>query len=284
MGSLKIIKPGLMTSIQDAGRNGLAYYAVPHSGVMDKESADLANVLLGNNISYPVIECTSIAPSIEFLSDGIIAISGASCNYKLNSLPIDTSTAIHVSKDDILTSGPYTDGLRGYIALDGMIQRKKCLGSLSYNSYPYNSIIEKSLLKRNDIVEWRSEKKDTSHIMIKQGKISDARLQLIAGPEYHYLTEEAKRSLVTQNYCVTNDSNRMGIRLSSDSLIAEIKKLKHSVPVFPGIIQLTTEGQLIVIMRDGQTTGGYPRIAYMRTEEMNKLSQVRIGEGIRFSF
>lgn len=284
MGKLKIIKPGIMTSIQDLGRQGLAYYAISASGVMDSDSAQLANILIGNNESYPVIECTSIAPMIEFLSDGKIALTGAECKYLLNNKSIKNNTPYQIKKGDILTGGTYTNGLRGYIAVDGKIKRDSYLGSISYHSYPHNDFIKKSLLKKNNIVEWYSENNDTSDTSVHIKRSDDNIINIVEGPEYSYLTQANKDQLISQYYNITAQTNRMGIRLSGFPIIADKNNLDHSVAVFPGVMQLTSSGQLIILLQDAQTTGGYPRIAYIRNDQLSKLNQIRIGQEIRFSF
>ena len=283
MGALKIIKPGLMTTLQDRGRHGYAYYAIATSGVMDTYSAELANLIVGNDNNYPVIEFTNIPPVIEFITDGIMALTGAECSYLLNNIPIKINSPHRIKKGDILKGRPFSKGLRGYLAVSGQIKRNKYLNSMSYHSYPHNDIIKHSLLKKNDIVEWQSETKEISDLSINIKSTKDNIVKIKPGPEYGYLSQSNKEQLIFQVFKITPDSNRMGLRLSSLPIICNKINLDYSVAVFPGIIQLTSSGQLIIILQDGQTTGGYPRIAYISIKELSRLNQIRISKEIRFS-
>ena len=271
-----------MTSIQDKGRHGHAYHAISAAGAMDSDSAQLANTIIGNDENYPVIESTSIAPTIEFLSVGVIALTGAECRYQLNNDVIKNNTAYVIKKGDILKGGTFTKGLRGYLAVNGKIKRVSYLGSISYHSYPHNRIIKQSLLKKNDIIEWHSEIKNIPHTSIHIKNTSSNIIKIKAGPEYSSLSKINKYQLTNQSYKITSQSNRMGIRLNSHPIIADKRRLDHSVAVLPGIIQLSSSGQLIILLQDSQTTGGYPRIAYIRDTELSQLNQIRIGTQVQF--
>lgn len=282
MGSLRIIKSGLLTTIQDKGRVGYSYYAISSGGVMDRLSADHTNLIIGNEADYPIIECTSVAPTFEFLTSGYFAVGGADCKYTLNGNPIHMYSCIKANKGDFLSGGNYLNGLRGYIALNGKINREKYLNSISYHSYPYNDLIKSSKLGKNDIIQWQSESVPNLNVELKSNNHFGKDIKIERGPEFDFLSHEKKEQFLNESFQITNHSNRMGIRLSGPELLAKVSHLKESVPVFPGIIQLTPQGQLIIILQDGQTTGGYPRIAYIRTNELNKLNQVKIGEEINF--
>jgi len=102
MNSFEIIKPGLMTSIQDVGRKGLAYFAIPQSGVMDQNAARIALLLLNKNENSPLLECTTIAPQLQFHAPTRIVITGADFNWKINNEPIRRNEILKIKKDDIL--------------------------------------------------------------------------------------------------------------------------------------------------------------------------------------
>ncbi len=124
MPSLEIIKPGLLSSIQDRGRKGLAYYAIPGSGVMDANAAKIALLLLHQPADSPLIECTSIAPHIQFHDATQIAIAGADFSWTLNHTPMQVNTVVAVKPGDVLRGKMARDGFRAYIAIDGRLKLK----------------------------------------------------------------------------------------------------------------------------------------------------------------
>ncbi len=279
MGSCKIIKSGILTSLQDIGRCGYAYYAIPPSGAMDIESAQRANLILANPISYPVIECTLIPPSIEFLSHAMIAVTGAPSRWTLNGKTIDTDSYIQINKGDILAGSPLKNGLRSYIGISGQINAPDFLGSCSYNSYLPSDFYNIKKIEKGDIIEWKEYQQDIPDITIHEDRdLDNLRIILKKGPEYNSLDKQSKDLLSKgTKYIISPQSNRMGARLTGQKLVCKPSHLGHSMPVIPGMIQLTPSGQMIVVLQDGQTTGGYPRIAYIATADLSLFNQLAIG-------
>jgi len=270
-GSLEIIKSGLMTSIQDIGRKGLAYYGIPVSGVMDENAAKIALLLLGKNESEAVIECTSIAPEIEFKDDTKIAISGADFGWKINSMPVQLNQILHIKPGDCLKGKFAKSGMRGYIALAGKLDINPIYSSHSTYTNAKLGGYEGRLLQKGDILTWSQ----------KSSKQNDV-IEIHKGPEYDWLSKEAKDLLLTATYKIKPDTNRMGMRLDGQVLTAKSYQLPASSPILPGFIQLPPNGQPIVVLQDGQTIGGYPRIAYLKKSMINKLNQIPIGHKINF--
>jgi len=271
MQSFEIIKPGMMTSIQDFGRKGLAYYAIPTSGVMDQNAAKIALLLLHKSEDTPLLECTSIAPHILFLAATRIVITGANFNWKINTQPVLRNTILELNKGDVLKGQFADEGMRGYIAFEGDLVLDKIYNS--YSTYTNAKIggYEGRLLKKGDIIEWE----DSNDIFSQQNIIP-----IFKGPEYDFLTEASKKLLTEKVFRIGADSNRMGIRLEGEKLEATSYQLKNSVPVLPGFIQLPPSGLPIIILQDGQTTGGYPRIAYIHEESLWELNQIPLGGNI----
>ncbi len=273
MPSLEIIKPGLMTSVQDLGRIGMAYYAIPHSGVMDKNAAKIANLLLNKKEECALIECTSSAPQIQFNDSTQIAISGANFNWEINGEPILRNSIIPIKKGDVLKGHHSKDGLRGYIAIKGHLKIDKVYRS--YSTYMNAGIggYKGRLLKKGDLIEWT-----TYSTALENEKI----IPIKPGPEYEFLSEASKNILDKNLYKIGMDSNRMGIRLKGPKLSCSIHQLENSLPVLPGFIQLPPSGLPIVVLQDGQVTGGYPRIAYVPSRFLSELNQIPLGGGFRF--
>ena len=281
MPSCHILKPGIYTSLQDRGRKGMAFYAIPPSGYMDAHAATLANRLIGNNLDYPVIECSLAGPTIAFDSDALISITGADMQWQLDRLAVPINQTIHIKKGQILKGGYAINGLYGYIAIQGKIE-----ATLSYGSSSGYSPAELGHLKGrpynvSDRITWQIAdhyKADSSHHNIPD--IPDT-IQLIKGPEYHLLDKNSQHLLTTSQFLKTSDSNRMGARLSGP-ILKTTQPLTHSVPVVPGHMQLAPSGQPIVVLNDGQTTGGYPRIALLSKEMRNAFNRIGIGKPMSF--
>lgn len=282
MPSLTFIKPGLYTTIQDQGRSGLAYYAIPKSGAMDSVAAAQANTLVGNDVSAPVIECTMMGPHILFHSPATIALSGAELRWKINDQPAIMSSTIRVNSGDKLTSGSAKEGLRSYLAIRGLRSSQS-----NYNScaaYNYAGLGHKGgrPIVKGDELSWETVEDSTLDIQLTAGSTKKI-FRIFPGPEYALLTAESKKTLTTISFHITPNSNRMGAKLQGQQLQLS-SGLTNSVGVLPGFIQLPPRGQPIVILQDGQTTGGYPRIAYMKEETLSAFNQQGFKVPFKFYF
>jgi antagonist of KipI len=273
MSGFEIIKPGLLTTIQDFGRKGFAYYAIPKSGVMDKNAAKIAQLILGKDEDWPLIECTSMAPTIQFHGATSIAISGADFNWKINNETLPLNALIKVEKGDVLIGQFAKDGLRAYLAINNPLKLDKIYDS--YSTYINAGIggYQGRILKKGDIVEWQTQEND-----IKNERL----IPIKEGPEFHLLSNASKRNLMENVYKIGTDSNRMGIRLKGPKLESSIYQLENSLPVLPGFIQLPPSGLPIIILQDGQISGGYPRIAYVQEKHLSGLNQIPLGGSFRF--
>ncbi|GLR18022.1 5-oxoprolinase subunit C family protein [Portibacter lacus] len=269
-GSLEILKPGLMTSIQGVGRKGLAYYAIPPSGAMDENAAQVALLLLGKNEEDPVLEFTSLAPEIKFHESTQIVITGADFNWKINNQSISLNTVMSVHNGDVLKGSFAKKGLRGYLAIKGKLDIGRVYHSYSTYANAKLGGFHGRFLKKGDVLYWSDDELDMDQVV-----------PFYQGPEYAFLSDTAKDLLVSTVYKISPDTNRMGMRLVGERLESTSYQLENSVPVLPGFIQLPPNGQPIILLQDGQTTGGYPRIAYIKPAFLSKLNQFPLGSTIQ---
>ena len=272
MPSLEIIKPGLLTTIQDMGRKGLAYYAIPPSGAMDRNAARIALLLLNLPEEAPLMECTSVAPTIKFHDAAQIAISGADFQWALNGTRVVLHTVVEIQRGDILSGKMATNGLRGYIAINGTLQIDKVYHSYATYLNAGMGGYQGRMLKKGDLIEWENE---------KDHNIGTNSIPILAGPEFSLLSETARHQLRDITYTIGSDSNRMGLRLRGERLESASYQLEHSLPVLPGFIQLPPSGLPIILLQDGQVSGGYPRIAYLRERHLAILNQIPLGGEVR---
>ena len=281
MGSCRIIKPGLLTTVQDLGRKGHRYHAIPQSGVMDRQSAILAHRLLANPPSLPLLECTVNGPTLEFLTPATLVITGAPMQWQLNGKVVPENLAFNVGPGDILKSGFARQGLRSYLAIKGRIESEFHFDSASTYAYAGLGHGHGRALQKGQMLSWT----ETNHKLRHQPALHELTkdtISLVKGPEYDYLTAQSKAALMEQPFIVTPQSNRMGARLATKSLLSSLKTLKNSVPILQGMIQLPPDGMPIVVLQDGQTTGGYPRIAYIPSSELDYFNQIAFNRPFYF--
>ena len=274
---IKVLKEGLFTTIQDIGRFGYKNIGVPVSGSMDQTSAKLANLLLGNDESSAVLEMTLVGPTLEFMNDTYISITGADMNPSLNKQKVLQNKPLFVNKGDILYLSHSSNGMRSYLGIKGGFNSEKKLGSKSF----YRGITKREKLIKNDKIKFS---KVTSSTMKMNKSINDFKINrknkinVFKGPEFDLLDSNSKDIIFNTDFTI-GINNRMGynpvepIENSISSII--------SSPVMPGTVQLTPSGRLIILCRDCQTSGGYPRVLQLDKSSMDSLSQKTIGETIK---
>jgi len=277
---VKVLKSGLYTTVQDLGRFGYKDYGVPVSGAMDSYSANLANALLGNVDTAAVLEITLIGPKLKFLTNTTICITGANISPRLNESPVQLDHSINIKSGDILSFGKVIYGCRSYLAVSGGFQTTKVMTSRSF----YPNITSKSRVEVDDILPILSTDniRDRKHAVVKSNAklFSEQKLKIYRGPEFDKLSDDLISRLLSETFKVSKENNRMGYQLENN-LENNLPSILTS-PVLSGTVQLTPSGRLIVLMKDGQTTGGYPRILQLNEEAINVLAQKRTGDFIQF--
>ena len=277
---IKVLKPGLFSTIQDLGRFGYQEFGVPFSGVMDRQAGHLANVLLGNNVNDAVIEMTMTGVAIEFNSQTLICISGADMSPKLNDIPICNYKAIKVKSKDVLTFGKLENGFRTYLAVLAGFKTELYMKSRSM----YKGISLSSQLKKGDhlkIVEFDRLTSDKNAVLkVNVNYIINQDIEVFKGPEFDLLSAKQQSKLVNESFTISNTNNRMAYQLK-ESFENNLDAIITS-PVLPGTVQLTPSGKLIILMRDCQTTGGYPRVLQLKNTAIDALSQKFTGNNIAF--
>ena len=273
---IKVIQPGLFTTIQDGGRHGFRNIGIPTSGFMDQESAWAANKLVNNNKYESLLEITLTGPTLIFNCNCVISITGGDFNPLINNLPVKMYQSINVSSGDILKLNNTINGARSYIAISGGLNVKSLFGSKSF----FSNISDSYHLKKGD--EIKVSKKSESQIL-KWDKLKfnlNRFMKVFKGPEYDLLSTNSKKKLFKNEFTI-NTNNRMAYNLE-EKLQVDIKTIISS-PVLPGSVQLTPSGKIIILHRDCQTTGGYPRILQLDTNSLNNLSQLKFNDKIKFS-
>ena len=278
---IKVVKSGFFTSIQDQGRFGYRQYGVPISGAMDKYSCDFANAILGNTKDAAVLEITMVGPILQFTKQTRIVISGAVMNPKVNNVSVAMNSVIYVKANDILSFGMLTKGCRSYVAVKGGIISDMYFGSKSM----FNNISESTHLSEGEVLNYTEDNDlfnmSNAHVKYDNTLFNSNCLEVIKGPEFYYLSEKLVEKLFNSSLKVSKLNNRMAYQL--EPLIENTLEPILTSPVLPGTVQLTPKGQLIILMRDCQTTGGYPRILQLTENSINSLSQKITGNNLKIS-
>lgn len=277
---IEVLKSGLYTSIQDTGRLGYREIGVPVSGTMDKYSSDLANAILKNDRDSAVLEMTMIGAKLQFKVDTLIVISGANMSPMLNGVIQEHNKVVRVKSGDVLSFGAAKYGLYCYLAVKGGFKTEIVLESRSY----YSGITESDVVKTKDMLPIDSFSSETIEMpqfsKLKPYDFSTSILNLFKGPEFYLLSDLQKEKLINSEFKVSKLYNRMAYQLNPN--LANNLKPILTGPVLPGTLQLTPSGKLIVLMRDCQTTGGYPRVLQLSSTSINLLSQKNQTDIIRF--
>ena len=275
---LKVVEAGFFTTVQDAGRFGYRNLGVPVSGSMDANSARIANSLLENNVEDALLEITMTGPTLKFEESTFISLSGADMSASINGKEVNNNEVHRVEIGDVLSFGKLGSGFRSYLAVKGGFKTPEVLNSRSY----FQSLTNINQLKADDEIPYDANPDYIPKIThIKTGSsFKDNRIEVFPGPEFDRLEESCREQLFNTTFTIAKEYNRMAYQLE-EKLDAERIPMITSANL-PGTVQLTPAGRLIVLMRDGQTTGGYPRILQLNEASISLLSQKRFGDQISF--
>ncbi len=298
--SLRIIRPGISTTMQDAGRWGYQKAGVPVSGAMDANSMRLANILCGNDPGAVVLETTLHGAEWLVEEEQLIAFTGGGSSLLINNQPAPFNRAIRVKASSLLSLKPSQSGCRTYLAVAGGFKAKIDLKSCStYKTASFGGF-EGRALRSGDLLKWNHHKRPISIKMMHSlpfygqdftvagwfidfntpGK--EKKIRVFRGPEWDWADDQTKVKLFKNSFGISNQSDRMGYRLTGSPLSLSKKIELISTAVSMGTIQVTHEGNLVILMADAQTTGGYPRIAMVAMVDLPVCAQLRPGDRVHF--
>lgn len=274
---IRVLRAGMLTTVQDLGRKGHRAAGVPIGGAADTDAARIANWLVGNHENATVLEFTLVGPELEFLTDALIAVGGADFGACPRWQPIAVTAGTR------LNFGAARSGCRGYCAIAGGFQVDPVLGSAStflrggFGGHGGRALRDGDTLPvrratRETKGQWRIDER------ILPAYSASPTLRVVRGAQAGKAFDE----LVPREFTVTPRADRMGLRLSSEPLHSDAASLL-STAVAPGTIQLPPDGQPIVLMADAQTIGGYPQVGHVIGVDMPLAAQLRPGDRVHFS-
>ena len=286
MNRIKIINPGLLTTIQDRGRWGYQRFGMNVAGVMDDFASRIANLLVGNNQYEAVLEATLLGVEILFHCDEVISITGSNMSPKINGNPVPMWTSLYVKAGDRLSSSGAINGLRSYIGFSRGLQVSEIMGSKSTFTRGKLGGLEGRKLDKND--EINLGEKD----LLSQGSYlpdlykpiysKEQKIRVVLGPQDDYFHKEAIDLFLNSIYTITSEADRMGYRLDGPKIEHRDAADIVSDGIAFGSIQVPGHGSPIIMMADRQTVGGYTKIATVITPDLSILGQMSPGNTIKF--
>jgi antagonist of KipI len=297
---VRILDPGLMTTVQDLGRFGYQRDGITSGGAMDPLALRVANILVGNEEHEAGLEMTLKGPTIEFLNDSLIAICGADLAPRIADFRVPNWCAISVKEGSILTFGDNRWGCRAYLAVSGGIAVPKVMNSKSTYLRAAIGGIDGRPLKAGDDVPVGSDRTGTFHVNAsgplpfalteRRLRLEDALefyerdkpLRVLRGPHWELFDERDRGVFLHETFEISASSDRMGYRLSGPLLDSRKRDELISSAVLSGTIQVPPSGEPIVLMADRQTTGGYPVIGLVAAAALSLVAQLRPGDEVRF--
>jgi biotin-dependent carboxylase-like uncharacterized protein len=280
---LRVLAPGLHTTVQDLGRFGWQAQGVPVSGALDAESLRLGNALVGNPPGAAALEILLAGPTIEVAADTVrVALAGAGA--RLSQAPAWRSLTLR--RGEVLQVSLGRESACAYLAIEGGIAVPNVLGSASTYTRAGLGGLAGRALRAGDLVPIslpRAPERDELRLPSPPPDAPDRPVRVILGPQREFFTDEAVAALLAAEFRVSNSADRMGLRLDGPAL-----RHRHgwdivSDAIATGAMQVPGSGQPIVLLADHQTTGGYPKIATVISADLARIGRLRPGDAVRFA-
>ncbi len=282
---LRILKPGLQTTVQAGPRTGQRHLGVPASGAADPLSLALANRLVGNAPFAPALETTFTGVRLRCDGVAFAAISGARAKVWLNGERVKRHRTLALAEGDELEVGPAKAGARNYVAFAGGIAVDAVLGSAStYLPAGFGGFQGRALRAGDVLTVGRFDNAPDRLRTPKEFRpraTTSWALRACYGAEVDLLNKESRFDLFDTNFSVGNRADRMGLQLEGARFEVASGGRLASAPVFPGTIQCPEDGIPFLLSIDAQTIGGYPRVAQVARADRHLVGQLRPGDHVR---
>lgn len=288
----RVIAPGALTTVQDAGRDGWRHLGVGRAGTLDPASALLANRMVGNTPDAAVLEITLSGPTLELAQAARIALCGAAIDACFE----DIQGRIHVIPGGrpvdlpagLLRLGAIRTGLRAWLAVEGGFDVPRVLGSRSTDLRGGFGGLHGRALRSGDALPLRLQpaldliepQAPAWWVALDTAPANASPMRYVPAGDSP-ANVDAAHSLASKDWRVDSHSDRQGLRCSGTAIVVTLPE-QISAPVAPGTIQLPPDGQPIVLLADAQTVGGYPRLGHVIVVDLPRLAQLRAGEALRF--
>ena len=304
--SITVLDPGPLTTVQDAGRTGYAAQGYRTCGAADSYAYHLANTLVGNNPGAAVLECTLRGAVLRFAVDTVFALTGAASPAKLDGVPVPYYAPLLAKAGSTLEMGVLSSGLRSYLAVGGGIATPPVLGSRATDIKCGIGGLEGRKLAKGDTLPtgacdtaalWRgitakqldrplrdAAARTGLHPVRVQGAQTLPLLRAVPGPQDTAFTPQGLHDFIHGIYTLTPNCDRMACKLAGPAIEMKNGADILSDGIARGAVQVSADGQPIVMLADHQTTGGYAKIATVISADLPALAQLRPGQRVCFAF
>jgi antagonist of KipI len=304
MGSIRVVRSGLLTTVQDAGRYGHQRHGVIAGGAVDPFAPRVANLLVGNGESEAILEIILLGPELRFEQNSWIAFGGGGFRPQVRGRAVRDWRPVWVRAGESLAFGAAVEGCRAYLAVAGGFDLPAVMGSrgttlrAGYGGFHGRALRDGDLLPlrisdslpawldgfRSRIPEgdcfWEADWSVGVEVLPDYGQ--HPVIRAVRGGEWDRFTPESREAFFSSDYQITPRSDRMGYRLSGPRLELSDPFEMLSEAVAPGTVQVTPEGDPILLLADAPTTGGYPKIAHAASVDLPILAQAKPGGHVRF--
>jgi antagonist of KipI len=283
---IQVQAPGLLTTVQDLGREGFGPIGVSPSGAADAISLRIGNRLVGNREGAAGLEMTLLGGTFVFPEGAVVALTGSDFGATLDGAAVDPWTSIEVKRGQTLNVGPTRSGARCYLCVQGGIEVAPLLGSSSTHLLSGLGGHEGRALRKGDLLKIGEAKDSYRKRTVAANALRDLSprkvLRVTPGPQSEWFSESSRRTFYSSAYRVTEESNRMGLRLEGAPVTLGPGGQMVTEGVSIGAIQIPSRGLPIILFVEQQTTGGYPKIANVISADLSSLGQLRPRDEIRF--
>lgn len=286
---IKVIKAGMLTTVQDLGRYGYRKDGIIVSGAMDTLALQIGNLLLGNQPAEAGLECTLLGPKLLFETAHLVAITGGDLSPSVDGQTVKMWRPLFIPEGATLSFGAAVKGCRSYLTVYGGFDLPEILGShatylkAGFGGFKGRALQNDDELSFKKVYEHSGDTFKWSADLKWYPDLDDHEIRVLKGPEFDLFTSQSVDHLFKDHYVISKAADRMGYRLEGEMLqLSKPKEMLSSAVAF-GTVQVTPDGGAILLMADHQTTGGYPRILQVITADLTRLAQMQSGDRIRFS-
>jgi antagonist of KipI len=286
MNAILVQAPGIFTTVQDLGREGFGTMGVSASGAADPISLRIGNRLVGNPEGAAALEMTLVGGAFRFERAAVIAVTGADFGPSLDGVAMPIWTPIEIRESETVRFGASRSGARAYLCVRGGIAVEPFLGSASTHVLSGLGGFEGRALRKGDRVELGAANSLFRKIAVSPKALESLQphrvIRVTDGPQSDWFAESSWKTLCGNAFRISEQSNRMGIRLEGPPIPLDASREMLSEGVSLGAIQVPPSGQPIILFVEQQTTGGYPKVANVISADLHSLGQLRPRDEIRF--